>query len=535
MSENLFRENVECVIVGAGPAGLQMSLNMKESGVDAVVLERSDRVASFFRTYPRNRNLISFTKRASISDDPETRLRWDWNSLLGGRNFAEYTNRLLPRADDMVSYLTDFAAENGLAVRFSQPVTRVSRDAESGGFTVRTPEGEYGCRYLVMATGVSLPNVPDIPGIELADAYETVSTDSGSFAGQRVLVIGKGNSAMEIADTAIESAALVHMASPASVRLAMRTRHSGGVRTHNSRILDMYQLKMLDSILDCTVERIDKRDDGRFVVTVQYSHADSERDVLVYDRVVRCAGFRFDASVFDEDCTPRLDEEGRLPALSPTWESVNVPDLYFAGTLMQERDLRVSASAFVAGFRHNLNTLQGILRERYHGTPYPQETIPASAVALTDLILVRACRSAALWLQFQHLCDVVVVDQERGTAVLRRDWPVQDVSERFRDEEHVYTLQFRWGSLDVDPIAIERHPDHEHAAASAFLHPVVQRFRRGRLVSEHHVLEDLVGTYHPDFAYESVQSHNGVPSEEYHRIHHVDPLRKFLVGQGLAE
>jgi thioredoxin reductase len=527
-------QTLDCVIVGAGPAGLQLSYYLARSGVDVVVLDGADRVGSFFTKYPRNRRLISFNKRASISSDPEVNRRWDWNGLLddGSLPFGDYTKQLLPAADDLVTYLGDYAKLHDLPIRLQQRVERVSRDEATGMFHVATADQEYRCRYLVMATGMSEPYVPPIPGIELVEGYETAATDPSQYEGQRVLVIGKGNSGLELADCATESAALVHIASPKSVRLAMRTRHSGGVRLHNSRLFDMYQLKMLNSVLDCNVERIESRA-GKYFVTVTYSHADEERDVLIYDRVIRCTGFRFDSSIFSAECTPALSYDDRFAALTTTWESVNVPDMFFAGTLMQEQDLRVAATAFIAGFRYNIGTLHKILQERYHNRPYPEVVAPASPAALADWLLCRASRTSALWLQFQHLCDVAVVDQENGNVTVRQEWPIDDVVTRYANEPHYYTLHYAWGRWTGDLFAVARHPNHEQASSSVFLHPVVRRYSGRRVLAEHHVLEDLVGVYHPDFVNESIQSHNGVAVADYHRIHHLEPLRDFLIANEL--
>ncbi|MDQ3886243.1 MAG: NAD(P)-binding domain-containing protein [Actinomycetota bacterium] len=58
------------------------------------------------------------------------------------------------------------------------------------------------------------------------------------FAGQRVLIIGKGNSAFETAQALLSHAAIVHLASPHPVRLAWTSKHPGDVRgpAHWSRI-----------------------------------------------------------------------------------------------------------------------------------------------------------------------------------------------------------------------------------------------------------------------------------------------------------
>jgi len=49
------------VIIGAGPAGLQLSYFLQRAGADYVTLEREDAPAQFFRRYPRHRRLISLS------------------------------------------------------------------------------------------------------------------------------------------------------------------------------------------------------------------------------------------------------------------------------------------------------------------------------------------------------------------------------------------------------------------------------------------------------------------------------------------
>ena len=52
---------MDCLIVGAGPAGLQAGYLMHKRGLDVHILERGD-VGQFFRQFPRHRTLISINK-----------------------------------------------------------------------------------------------------------------------------------------------------------------------------------------------------------------------------------------------------------------------------------------------------------------------------------------------------------------------------------------------------------------------------------------------------------------------------------------
>ncbi|HEX6472152.1 MAG TPA: NAD(P)-binding domain-containing protein [Streptosporangiaceae bacterium] len=488
------------LIVGAGPGGLQLSYFLQRAGADYITVEREATPGCFFRHFPRHRRLISLNKVHTRSDDPEIRLRWDWNSLLSDSPdllFPRYTGDYFPHADVMPGYLQDFCRAHRLNVRFGTGVDRIEK--AGGEFHVHAGDQLFRAECLIVATGWGGPYVPDIDGIELAVGYEEMPVDGAAFDDQRVLIIGKGNSAFETAHRLLGHAAMVHLASPHPVRLAWNTKHPGDVRGQYGALLDSYQFKTLHSVLDCEVNRI-WRDGDRYKVLITYTHADGERELLEYDSVLRCTGFRPNLSVFAAGCRPEPVRSGRLPAVRPDWQSTNVDNLYFAGTLMQARDFKHASSAFIDGFRYNLRTLSRLLRERYDGVPLGHDLLPADPAVLTATALDRLNGSSALWTQFEYLCDVFVVEPDPRSGGRRvrhyQDLPEDYAVARFRGSPHYYTANLRWGRAHhPDVFAIARHPVPERAAESAFIHPVVRRYRHGELAAERHLLEDLLAEW----------------------------------------
>lgn len=508
---NTAAEHHRFLVLGAGPAGLQLGCFLQAAGADYAVLEREDGPGGFFRRYPRHRRLISLNKVHTLEHDPEIRLRWDWNSLLSPASepmFADYSTEWFPHADRMVAYLRDYQKAHVPGVRFGTDVERVTR--HEGRFRLDAADGRvFSCDCLVVATGWGGPYVPSIPGIEHALGYETAPLAPETYRGKRVLIIGKGNSAFETAVPLLDHAALVHLASPRPLRLAWHSKHPGDVRGQYGALLDGYWFKTLHGVLECSIDEIKPTGDA-YRVSITYTLAEDEHEVLEYDTVIRCTGFRMDDSVFADDCRPALAPNGRFPATGPDWQSVDVDGLYFAGTLAQARDTKHASSPFIDGFRYNLRTLARLLTERYDGRPLEFRTVGAGPDALAGTMLDRVNWSSALWSQFEYLVDVFVLDRAGGLARHYEDLPEDYAVERFGDQENVYTLGLRWGRQEhPDIFAIRRRPVPEHAHESAFLHPVIRRYRRGELAAEHHLLEDLLAQWRrPD--------------------RHVEPLRAFL-------
>lgn len=500
------------LVLGAGPAGLQLGQFLGHAGRDYLVLEAGSAPGTFFTRFPRHRTLISVNKKYTGWTDPELNLRMDWNSLLadGDENpllFTEYSDLLFPDAENLLRYLADYAAKHEVNVRYDTRVTRIGRD-EDGTFRLTAGDQEFQARRLIVATGVTKPYIPDVPGIDLIDQYVDVDVDPREFTNQRVLVIGKGNSGFETADNLIQTAAVVHVGGPSPVKLAWRTHFVGHLRAYNAGLLDAYQLKLQHAVLDGDLREIRRTDDGYFV-KFAFARADEVIKEIRYDRVIACTGFRFDAGIFDEGCRPQLTIKDRFPAQTSSWESVNVPGLYFAGTITQVRDYKKATSAFIHGFRYGVRALAKILGERYHETPWPYTEIAAKPDAVTDAVIARINRTSALYQQFGFLADVVTVDGD--IARYYEEVPVARLLEDPPENAFVVTLDYGPDHDKVDPFDFVRRASQDKAndhGEGHYLHPIVRHYRRGELQATHHITENL--------------------ENEWDREVHTGPLNSFL-------
>jgi indole-3-pyruvate monooxygenase len=172
------------VIVGAGPAGLASAACLKQRGIDALVLEAGPAAGHSWRNHYDRLHLHTVKEQ----------------SQLPGLPFSKEVPRYPSRAE-MVAYLEAYAARFAIVPRTGEPVRRVS--AEAGGFTVDSAHASYHARAVVVAAGYNrVPNPERLPGQE---GFRGTLLHSGgyrngdAFAGQRVLVVGAGNTGAEIA------------------------------------------------------------------------------------------------------------------------------------------------------------------------------------------------------------------------------------------------------------------------------------------------------------------------------------------------
>jgi cation diffusion facilitator CzcD-associated flavoprotein CzcO len=191
----------QVIVVGAGVAGIASALALEDAGLQPVVLEAANRVASSWRSRYDSLRLNT----------------WRRFSHLPGRPYAKGTPTF-PSRDQLIEHVERHAGEDGIEVRLGTRVERIERSDE--GWVVETSAGELRAPQVIVATGLDkAPVVPDWPGRETfqgALLHSAEYRNPGPFDGRSVLVVGPGSSGMEIAHELAEGGA-------AKVWLAVRT------------------------------------------------------------------------------------------------------------------------------------------------------------------------------------------------------------------------------------------------------------------------------------------------------------------------
>ncbi|CAI8049527.1 FAD-dependent oxidoreductase domain-containing protein 2 [Geodia barretti] len=441
--ETLSRNNVHkyCVI-GAGPGGLQIGYFLDRAGRDYIIFEKNTTAGSFFTHYPRHRTLISINKRHTGSKNREFSFRHDWNSLISDDPtlfLKHYTDEYFPVADVYVRYLQDYAEQLQLKIQYETEIKEVDKGPDEEGadscFHLKDQNGVvYRCDILIVSTGLWVPHVPDIQGIEHAQGYESMSLDRRDYEGKRVLIIGRGNAGFETGNHIVGNAAYIHMTARSRIKLAYQTHYVGDVRAINNQMIDTYQLKSLDGQFElftgAGTAYIAKDSKGNlFLSPMDKSFLDDVETSIFsfkYDTILRCTGFMFDFSIFNDSVRPRYSDAGqkKFPLIQPTYEVSGVPDMFIGGIATHSLDYKRSAGGFIHGYRYTARALNRHLEWKYEGVPWP--SVSMLSTDLPNYMIKRINEASGPYQMFGVLADVALL-RDNGTVVYLEEVPVQSL------------------------------------------------------------------------------------------------------------
>jgi thioredoxin reductase (NADPH) len=165
----------DLIIVGAGPAGLSASLAAKEKGLKFITLEQ-DTVGGTISHYPRGKVVMTAPAKLPI---------------IGKFQFREASK------EKLVEFWDEVLKKADLSIRTGERVDDIVTVA--GGFNVKTNTGELQTKTVLLAMGRrGTPRKLDVTGESLPKVvYRLI--DPEQYAGQQVLVVGGGDSALEAA------------------------------------------------------------------------------------------------------------------------------------------------------------------------------------------------------------------------------------------------------------------------------------------------------------------------------------------------
>lgn len=205
-------ETTETIIVGGGQAGLAVSYHLKKLGREHMVFEAAEKPAHSWR------------------DD-----RWDsftfvtpnWTIQLPGAEYdGDDPDGYLPK-EKIVDYFERYIEKYDLPVRFKTSVLEVV-PMDGGGYQVRTEAGMVQARNVVIATGsFQKPKIPafasNLP-IDILQLHSGFYRSPSQLTDGAVLVVGAGQSGLQIAEELYQSGRKVYLSAGFAPRAPRRYR-----------------------------------------------------------------------------------------------------------------------------------------------------------------------------------------------------------------------------------------------------------------------------------------------------------------------
>lgn len=172
------QKSVNVIIIGAGPIGLACGVELQKKNISYLIIEKGCIVNSIFH-YPTNMTFFSTSDRLEI----------------GGVPFISHGVK--PTRREALEYYRRVAESYKMPLKLYETVDSVSGD--NGDFTVATDKGVYTCEKVIIATGFyNQANVMGIPGEDLPKVKHYYD-EPHPYAEQHILVVGGGNSAVDVA------------------------------------------------------------------------------------------------------------------------------------------------------------------------------------------------------------------------------------------------------------------------------------------------------------------------------------------------
>ena len=212
-------------------------------------------------------------------------------------------------------------------------------------------------------------------------------------------------------------------------------------------------------VYDAAVEGVERAPGGALRVHI-VGTARSEALTVEADEVIAATGFATRLADLPELGVATV-ADGRLPALTALWESVSLPGVFFAGSVMQAargigKQGVSNNSAMLVGFRYNARVLARHLAGRYSGVTLTPRAIEPDH--LVPYLLTELTHAPELRMQKGYLAQAATVDRVHGI----RDEGIVPL-EHFLDEP-------------ADGVAVTLELDGESA-----IHPVVYVRRSGHV------------------------------------------------------
>ena len=453
------------IIVGAGPAGLQLAYYFEKNNISYLILEKHKFCATFFNKYPISNKLISLNKKYTGETNPDFNLRHDWNSLLNDEQFlfSDITDELYPEAHHLYNYLNEFANKFNIKINFDENVNVINKiNIINCEYEIITEKRKYKCKKLIIASGLSKPFYPvniTPPKNHQIKHYADLDKDNfinniHKYKNKTVIIIGGGNASYELANL-LDKVCSTVLISGSKKKLSIVSHYVGDIRSIYLPFLDSFYLKSLNGI-----DVFDKN--NKFTITINEDETSENygkyyiknmglkdmyhgtKKLTCVDDIIFCTGWTFDSSIFNFNVSTIIND--KYPEVNSMFESSNNKNLYFIGALMHSRDYKKSSGGFIHGFRYliklfmqiNYNIPKIIFYFNFNGTMSCYDE-------LTKHIFNRINYASSLYQLYGTMCDIFYYNKEQNKIIYIQDWTIENIKKLNIHSNNINILKLEYG------------------------------------------------------------------------------------------
>ncbi len=168
----------DVVIIGAGPIGMACGIEANKAGLNYIIIDKGCLVNSIYN-YPLNMTFFSTSEKLEIGDVP----------------FISHGNK--PTRFEALEYYRRVASSWKLNLKLYEKVASVSKSGKQ--YTVESDRGSYSSKSIIVATGFyDIPYMMGVPGEDMPKVKHYYDEPHPYF-GQKIIVVGAANSAVDVA------------------------------------------------------------------------------------------------------------------------------------------------------------------------------------------------------------------------------------------------------------------------------------------------------------------------------------------------
>ncbi|MCB0505388.1 MAG: YpdA family putative bacillithiol disulfide reductase [Cyclobacteriaceae bacterium] len=291
-------ESYDIIIVGGGPIGMACGIEAKKEGLSYVIFDKGCLVNSIYN-YPKGMTFFSTSERLEI----------------GGVPFISHQSK--PNRFEALEYYRRVASTWDLNLKLYEKIDKIRKEGKA--FKAETAKGTYRAKAIIVATGFY--DYPYLIGVEGEDLPKVKHyyDEPHPYFGQKIVVVGAANSAVDVAlETFRKGAEVTMVVRETGIRESVKY----WVKPDIENRIASGEIK---AYFNSNITKITER-------TVELNTPEGDI-VLENDFVLAMTGYKPDFSFLESMGVQFNNDEYHTPKYNPETNETSAPNVYIAGVV----------------------------------------------------------------------------------------------------------------------------------------------------------------------------------------------------------